>query len=130
MTPATTLEFEAYLSKYALEVAEDNSVLLKRSLKEFNPLKLCNISDDEYVNIHCSIAYEMSVEGGSWKPSGVLDNRIQTKKGVGRSAILKEWEVNKTLSDSSLISQFMRNPAVFALIEPFLCSNANYMGRA
>ena len=120
ITAATSEQFDAFLTTYGytVEVGE-KARLLALSLSFLSTIELC--ADGETDQAQCFIAYAMSAKGGGFNPVAVADDKTLTKKGIGRSAVLKEWEVNDDLSGTDSLSMLKRIPMAYGLLKPLLC---------
>jgi len=126
VTPSTLAQFDQFLTDFGYTVAENKDVLLKRSFSFLSTVKLCKpVPDEIIVQAHNYIAYSMSAEGGGFNPFGVAEEKMLTKKGLGRGAIVKEWDVDKSLSGSDSISKIKRLGVVYELLKDYLCGSNN-----
>lgn len=122
VTPATDTQLDDFLALYGYTIPNaDKTVLLARSLALLNTVQICQ-EGDTYV-AQCFIAYAMSAEGGGLNPTALLESKTLTKKGLGRNAIVKEWDVNTELSGTNTIAILKRIPMAYAILEPLLCQN-------
>lgn len=123
ITAATPEQFDTFLSTYGYTVEDgDKSRLLALSLSFLNTIDLTG--DGETYEAQCFIAYAMSPAGGGFNPATLSDNKTLTKKGLGRSAVVKEWEVNSELSGSDSVSLLKRIPMAYGLLKPMLSQAA------
>jgi|GEM_PF-3641415 len=122
VTAATSEQFDTFLTTYGYTVDDDDDKarLLALSLSFLSTIELCVEGATDQAQ--CFIAYAMSANGGGFNPAAVSDDKTLTKKGVGRSAIVKEWEVNDELSGTDTLSMLKRIPMAYALLKPLLCA--------
>jgi len=122
ITAATPEQFDAFLSGYDYTVEpEAKSRLLALSMQFLRTIEICK--EGETHEAQCEIAYRMSEEGGAFNPGAVSDGKSLIKKGLGRNAVVKEWEVNEELSGTDAISMLKRLPMAYGMLKPLLCQN-------
>ena len=120
---ATAQQFDDFLTLYGYTVPElDKPRLLALSLAFLNTVDICEEGPTDQAQ--CFIAYAMSANGGGFDPTAVSDGKILTKSGLGRNAIVEEWDIDSALAGSDSISLLKRVPMAYAIIKPLLCKGA------
>lgn len=124
LTSASVTDFDAFLSQYGYTVSGDKAQLLALSFAFLRSLPFCDsdqATNADIIEAQGFIAYAMSVEGGGFNPAGMVDNRTLTKEGIGRNALVEEWEVNDALSGTDAYTLIKRLPIAYGLLSQYLC---------
>lgn len=121
-TPATPAELDAFIIDYDLTIQDADKPLLLRLSQDFmETLRFCSDVDAGiYVKAQCFLIKAIS-EGFS--PDGIAEDKILVEKGLGRSAIVKKWKIDKSLSGTDSMTAIKRLPMVYNLLSPYLCSS-------
>ncbi len=119
---ATETELDTFLDKYGFAVADDKSILLARSFVFLSTLKFC-IEPPTDIVIEAQGFLVNAISNGGVDLFGAAEDKVLTKKGLGRSAIVKEWEINSLTSGSDNLSRLNKIPMVQNLLAPYLCVN-------
>ena len=123
LTTATTAELDSFIVDYNIETIDDAAKpsLLKLSFAFLGTVKFCSdVDTGVFVQAQCFVIKAIS-EGFS--PSGVVDSKTLVGKGLGRSAIVKKWEVNKDLVGTDSISMIKTIPMAYNLLKQFMCNS-------
>ena len=127
MESATAEQFTAFLTKYGYTVTTDSAPFLALSHAFMRSLPFADVGKLDAataVEAQCFIAYAMvPVEegGGGFNPAAIAEAKTLTKKGLGRSAIVKEWKVNDLLSGNDPLSLLRSMAIPYGLLKDYLC---------
>ena len=125
LVSATEQEFADFQLKYGYSVDAGEAHLLPLSFAFAQTLPFCEgveVDQDRFVEGQCFIAYAMSQAGGGFNPAAVAEAKTLVKKGLGRSAITKEWAVNQDLIGTDPMSQLKSVPMAYGLLKTYLCA--------
>lgn len=125
LVSATEQEFADFQAKYGYTVDAGETHLLPLSFAFVQTLPFCadaEVDQDRFAEGQCFIAYAMSQAGGGFNPAAVAEAKTLVKKGLGRSAITKEWAVNQDLIGTDPMSQLKSVPMAYGLLKTYLCT--------
>lgn len=120
ITAARSEEFETFLSQNGYELGSDDvaAVLLHRSFRFISTLSFC--VEGSTLEGQCHLAYAMR-SGGQFSPDAIAEDKALVKKGIGRNAITKEWQVNDELSGTDSLTMLKKVPMAYAELKHLLC---------
>lgn len=125
MNSATTERYQQFIAKYGYTHEGDVSPLLALSFAFLSALPFregAELDDDTLAEAQCFIAYAMSTTGGGFNPAAIAEAKTLTKKGIGKSEILKEWKVNELLIGNDPISLLRSMVIPYGLLNKYLCT--------
>jgi len=121
----TDAEFVAWLDVNQFVFDGDIESTLRQSFVFLSALSWCDSQEAAYTvkesfkQAQMFLSYHIA--NGSFNPFTAVDPKFLKKKGLGRSAILKEWDVDKTYTGASPETLIKRLPMVYALLKNDLC---------
>ena len=123
LTSATESEFADFLTKYGFTLASGEQAPLALSFAFLSTLPFCTDVEDNAAirEAQCFIAFAMTSQGGAFNPAAMREPKTLVKKGLGRGAITKEWEVNSELSGVDATSALKTLPIAYGILKPYLC---------
>ena len=125
LVSATEEEYKAFLDKYGYGCELGQESLLALSFAFLSSLPFCdgaNVAQTEAITeAQMFIAYAMSEKGGGFNPAALADAKTLIKRNIGRSAIVREYEVNELLAGTDPMSQLRKIPMALGLLNQYLC---------
>lgn len=125
LVAATEGEYTTFRTKYGRTIADGEEAFLPLSFAFLSTLPFCAGDAVEQTaaitEAQCFIAYAMSANGGGFDPTLMGDAKTLIKKNLGRSAIVKEYEINAQLVGTDPMSMLRKIPMALALLDSVLC---------